>query len=353
MADRRPFQLRSLRYLRDVPLDLTVVIAVTILVNLAVFAPVVRETSARVPLALVFLLFVPGYALVAALFPEAEPSPVGNATAGTELESEENERAWTLGRARGIDVPARIALSLCLSVAIVPLIGLVLTVSSLELRLLSLTAALSVFVILVTAISVVRRWRLPENERFHVPYRKWVATARATIVDPGSRADTVLSILLIVSIVVAFGSVAVAVTHTSQGESFSELYLVTEDEDGELVADGYPTTFEDGESQEVVLGVENNEHRTANYTAVVVEQTVDTESNETIVQDQRELDRSETQLAHDDTWLYEHELEPTITGEQVRIVWLLYVDGDVPSSPSIENADNHVHLWVTVDDGDS
>jgi len=93
---------------------------------------------------------------------------------------------------------------------------------------------------------------------------------------------------------------------------------VTENESSELVANDYPTEFESGASKSVVLGVDNNEYEAANYSIVVVEQDVETANNETIIREQRELERFETRLGHDETWLHEHDLEPTITGEEVQ-----------------------------------
>ncbi len=114
------------------------------------------------------------------------------------------------------------------------------------------------------------------------------------------------------------------------------MYILTEDDDGDLVADGYPTAVGAGESAEIVVGVDNNEHRTVEYTLVVVEQDVEivpnetaTDSsdppvNETVVTEQNELDRFETRLEHNESWHHSHEFEPTITGDDTRIVWLLF-----------------------------
>jgi len=57
---------------------------------------------------------------------------------------------------------------------------------------------------------------------------------------------------------VAVASVGYAVAVPKEGESFTEFYLLTEGEDGELVADGYPTEFVRGEGQPLVVGVGNN-----------------------------------------------------------------------------------------------
>jgi len=91
-----------------------------------------------------------------------------------------------------------------------------------------------------------------------------------------SRRDAALNVLLVASVLLAVGSVAYAVTTPAQGESFSAIYLVTENESSELVANDYPTEFESGASKSVVLGVDNNEYEAANYSIVVVEQDVET-----------------------------------------------------------------------------
>ncbi|WP_337652616.1 DUF1616 domain-containing protein [Halomontanus rarus] len=154
-----------------------------------------------------------------------------------------------------------------------------------------------------------------------------------------------------ISILIAVGSVGYAVAVPQPGEQFSAVYLLTEDDDGELVADDFPTEFESGESGELILGIDNNEHRTTEYTVVIVEQNVSVDGNETVVHDQRELERLETRLSHDETWHHPYEFEPTMTGENVRVAWLVY-SGDVPDESSLENADYYAHLWMTVDESD-
>lgn len=328
-----------LRRFAELPADLAAVVAVTLLVNIAVFVPLVQETPVRIPLAILFVCVVPGYAAVAALFPEAtEPADLIEWPHSTIINSLER-----------IDWFSRIVLSLGLSVTLVPLLGLVLTLTSGDLTVSSYTATLSIFTFFVTAVAVVRRRQLPKHDRFAVPYREWLTAVRTKIFSPRSRLDVLLNILLVCSILLAFGSVVFAVSVPSHSESFSEMHVLTE-EDGELVTDGYPTEFERGESKPLVLGIENQERRSADYSVVIVEQDVETRNNETVVEEQRELDRFSKQLEHNQTWLHEHELEPTMTGDNIRIAWLLYLDDDIPASPSVENADYYVHLWVSVDE---
>ncbi|WP_252698810.1 DUF1616 domain-containing protein [Natronosalvus vescus] len=339
------------RHVRHLPADLSAVVGMVVLTNVAVFAPLIRETPLRVPVGLVFILFVPGYAFIAALFPEQGDEPVTGTAHERDADSSDSSdqmvAGWVDVPRPGIDGIERVAVSFGLSIAIVPLIGLGLNFTPLGIRLTPIMIAVSGFTLPVTAIAAYRRWELPVEERFRVPYRQWWHRGRAELFEADSRADALLNLLLVASIVLAVGSIVFAIAVPPQGEQFSELYILTEDDDGDLVASGYPTEFAQGESAEIVLGIGNNEQRTVNYTVVVVEQDVETVDNDSIVHEQRELQRFHTQVAHNETWLHTHDIAPTIDENDTRIVWLLYVD-DVPADPTSENADYTVHLWVDV-----
>ncbi|WP_265111031.1 DUF1616 domain-containing protein [Halosolutus halophilus] len=361
MVDRRSLRLLLPRPLRALPADLVAMLLVTALVNVAVFTPGVRETPFRVPLGLAFVLFVPGYVFIAALFPEAGESP----TADPEQPRHESDATVLTSLRSGIDGIERVALAFGLSIAITPLIGLVLNFTPWGIRLSPIMVAMTVFTLVATAIAAHRRWQLPADERFAVPYREWYRAGRAELLEPESRLDAALNVVLVASIVLAVGTVTFAIVAPPAGEQFSAIYILTEDDDGDLVADGYPTEFVQGESAEIVVGVDNHEHDPTEYTVVVLEQATeqrpnetattgpggnDSAVNETIVTEQRELDRFETQLAHNESWHRSHEIEPTLTGDDIRIVWLLFPGGDVPADPSIDDTEYYVHLWVSVDE---
>ena len=351
MADSGSLRLLLPRSLRQLPADLAAVLVLTALVNVAVFAPGIRDTMLRVPLGLIFVLFIPGYAFIAALFPEAGDSPTTEEEsddAGFETE-DPDDAFWDVTSRTGIDGIERVALSFGLSIAITPLIGLVLNFTPWGIRLTPIMMAITAFTVGATAIAAVRRWQLPEDKRFYVPYRDWLAAGRTELLEPETRTDGILNVLLVLSIVLAVGTVTFAILVPPQGEQFSAVYILTEDDEGERVAANYPTEFVLGESHEVVVGVDNHEHRTVDYTVVVLEQEVTQDGNESVITEERELDRLETQLAHNESWHHTYDLEPTIVGEDVRIVWLLYPD-EVPDEPSRENTEYDVHLWIDVED---
>jgi len=333
--------LRVARGSRRLPADLTAVVAAVVLTNVAVLAPVVRETPVRVVFGLAFVLFVPGYAFIAALFPEAgEPFDGGDAA---ETPSSEAGSLPT----GGIDGIERVALALGLSIAITPLIGLVLNFTPWGIRLVPILVSLSAFSLGATVVAARRRWALPSDRRFRVPYREWADAARVELVEPDTRADAALNVVLVLSIVVAMSSVGYAVLVPQQGESFSELYLLTETEDGDLVADDYPTEFELGEGRELIVGVGNHEHEQTNYSVVVQLQRIRGENNSTSVVRRDSLAAFDSNVGHNDTWHRRHTVTPTFAGTNLRLQYLLY-RGEPPAEPRLENAYRENHLWINV-----
>src|SRR2546425_11716956 len=93
-------------------------------------------------LAILLVLFVPGYVLVAAIFP-GSLAP-GNA-----------ELDWI----------ERIALSFGLSIAVVPLLGLVLNFTPFGIRFAPIVALIAVFTVGVGYVAYWRRMRLPPESR--------------------------------------------------------------------------------------------------------------------------------------------------------------------------------------------
>ena len=335
MAETQAWKLLFPRQLRHLPADLAGVVGVVILTNLAALLPVVSETPVRIIAGLVFVLFIPGYAFIAALFPEAGSGP------STDSETVSNPQA------DGIDGIERTALSFGLSIALVPLVGLVLNFTPWGIRLLPILVSLSGLTLVLTAIAAVRRWALPADERFRVPYRAWLSAGREELFSPASRTDAALNVLLVLSILLAAASVGYAVTVPKDGERFSEFYLLTEGEDGELVADGYPTEFQRGEGRSLIVGIGNQEHEQTEYTVVAELQRVERVGNETQVRERSELQRFQPTLEHNKTWQRQHEVEPEMTGERLRLQYLLY-RGSPPETVDQSTAYREVHLWVNV-----
>ncbi|MGQ3410675.1 DUF1616 domain-containing protein [Natrinema sp. LN54] len=355
MADVRSPTRSRLRTIRALPADLTAAVAVTILANGVVFAPVVRETPLRVPVGIAFVLFVPGYALVSALFPErgpcrAEGDPEdphreppdaerGDRSDGARLDP----RVWNAPWPARIDGIERVAYAVGTSLVVAPFVAVSLELTPWGIRPAPFVVALTVGTVIATVVATVRRLAVPEPDRFRVPYRSWLARGRTAIRGPDSRADAALNGLLIAAVLLAAGSVGYAATVLPQDDDYSAIYLLSEDE---FEADSYPTDLEPGDSAALTVGIENREGQSVNYTVIVAEQEIASDETDTMIAAQRELDRRDVRVDAGETAEVDYDLEPTMTGEDVRVVWLLY-PGDPPDEPSVSNADGHVHLALS------
>jgi uncharacterized membrane protein len=317
---------------------LVAVIAVVIVTLGAVFLPVLSESPLRILVGLPFVLFIPGYAFIAALFPEA-----GSGSASDTSNGDDDADA----DGRGIDGIERVALSFGLSIAVVPLIGLVLNFTPWGIRLVPIMLSVSGFTLIATAVAARRRRALPAAERFTVPYRAWVVAGRTELFEPETRTDGILNVVLVLSLVLAVSSVGYAVAVPQQGEQFSEFYLLTEGPDDELVADDYPTEFTAGEPQSLYVGIGNQEYESVQYTVVVAIQDVRFVNNESEVREEQRLRTFETTVAHNETWQLNHTVAPTLTGERLRLTYFLY-KGEAPQNPTVDNAYRELHLWVNV-----
>lgn len=292
----------------------------------SVLTPFREGATVLGPLLLAFVLFAPGYAVLAVLFPTHEPDGESGLT-GTE----------------------RLTFSFVLSIVIVPLIGYGLNFTAWGVRREPVLVSVIVFTSIGVALGLYRRQATrprsihPYRPRASNPFRRWARGVYVGLFGSKTNAGHLLSIVLVLSVVLALGSVAYAVTTPQNEETYTEFSLLTENETGELVADGYPEQLADGESVPLVVGIENRELEPTPYTVVVLDQRM--ENGEMTAE--REQQRFRTTLDDGETWQQDHEMTPTLTGEQVRVTYLLY-DGDPPDSPSVDNADDSLHIWVSV-----
>jgi len=156
-----------------------------------------------------------------------------------------------------------------------------------------------------------------------------------------------LNIVLVVSLLLAVSSVGYAVLVPKSGESFSEFYLLTENEPGALVADDYPQNFTVGQGQPLVVGIGNHEHERVDYSVVAELQRVSIQNNSTPVRERQELDRFSRTIPANGSANWTHDVTPTMSGERLRLTYLLY-RGSPPADPTVENAYRETHLWVNV-----
>jgi len=278
---------------------------------------------AMVPL----VLFLPGYALVSTLFPTDKRS--ANRTAATAAEA----------RPRGIDGIERMGLAFVLSLAIVPLIVLVLPVTDWGLSAQSIAAAFAAVTVVLAQLGVVRRVRTPDTERFTVAPIASLGRLRNAGV-------TASSVVLVIAIGTAVSALFVGVLLPVSAGGYTELALYSETDDGEVVAGELPSDVAPGTSIPITIAIENHEGTQQDYTVVIQQQVLEDDA----VVERTELQRLNTTVADGTTARSERSVTPTVAAnETVRISVLLYHD-EPPATPTNENAAEETHFWVNVTD---
>jgi len=287
---------------KKIPSDLLIIIGLMLLTDISVLTPGISETMLRNTFGLPFVLFLPGYALIAALFP-----------AKSDLD--------------GIE---RVALSFGLSIAIVPLIGLGLNYTPWGITTLPILISLSAFIFIMCGLAYLRRAKLPETEAFDFSLRATALSLKAEIMENSeSKLDRTLTVFLILSILLSVATLAFVVVSPKEGEHFTEFYLLG----SEGKADNYSTKYILGESGTVTVGIINHEYRAVNYT---MELKLENESL-SLPENVKHIT-----LAHNETWEEPVIFTPAFEGKNMKLEFLLFneTEKNVPY--------RDLHLWVDV-----
>lgn len=333
-ADSNWQQLR--RYIRSVPVDLLTILG-SLFVLTASVGLVPDAPLWTVVLGVPFLVFVPGYALIAVIFPGNGPR---NQASG--LPDFRNVRIED-----GISHVERLALSFGVSVSLVPLFGLTIAALGAPFTPSTVTGTLTVFTGGCILVALLRRFQLPVEERFRLPLGQWASNTR-TFLFGGSWSDSAVNIALVICVLVGISAAAYAFSAPQPDAEFTSFALLTRTADGEYVSSDYPTNFTQGEPQELVVSVTNNRRETNEYTVVAALQRVrPTGDDQLRVISQREQRRFEVELTPNETWRRPHDITPQRGGTNLRLVYFLY-RGDAPSEAGSGTADDRLQLWINV-----
>ncbi len=263
-----------------------------LVVVLAVVIILLPSNILRIILGFPFVLFFPGYALMAALY----------------------IRKVGMG---GIE---RIALSFGLSIAMVALIGLILNYTPWGIRLESMLYSTAFFILIMSVIAWFRRKRLVEEERFGIEFQ-----LRIPSWGTGVR-EKILSLVLVITILGALGMIGYVIATPKEGQKFTEFYIL-----GLAgVAIDYPRELVVGEEGRVTIGIINNEYETVIYQ---VEVSIDGLKNNEV---------EGITLEHGEQWENEVSFMPEVAGENQKVEFLLYKNGE--AEPYLEP----LRLWVDV-----
>ncbi len=338
-TSKRSFWEQFLTVARQVPVDLSVVNLYVVATALVITVLPADATTVRPIVVLPLIVFVPGYVLVAFLFPRRHSLPERFRTFSEERVTDET--------AGYIDLVERGALGFGVSVALVPILALGISVAGFDLSTRNILGTLVAFAVIGSVLAAFRRFRVAPKQRFTLPVRRWFVGLHGALTGAGSVTGTVLNVALVLSVIIALGTLGGAVTSPADGQATSEITLLTENGSGDLVSEGYPSQFTSGEEQDMTVRVENNEREETTYTVVVVVQRVDVTDGSASVLEQEEVTRLQNTVGQNEVWTERHAVAPEMIGEDLRLQYLLYKDG-VPDDPSPENAYRSAYVWISV-----
>jgi uncharacterized membrane protein len=281
--------------IREKPWDLVIV---NVLSALLISVSLTTQTGFfRNVLGLIFALFLPGYVIVSALFPKAED----------------------------IGTIERIALSFGLSIAVVPLIGLLLNYTPWGIRLLPILISLFLLIICFSIISWYRRSQISVEDRFCITISVKLPEKQELLT-----ADKILTILIIISVIIAIMTVFYVITVPPEGDSYTEFYIFDENK----TTENYPKNLTISENGTVIIGVVCHEYERTQYT-VEIELV-----NLTGERENRTLKHYDLTLDHDqgNETVYNFYISNDGT---YKLQFLLYIkDNNEPY--------RELHLWINV-----
>ncbi|MFC2056396.1 DUF1616 domain-containing protein [Chloroflexota bacterium] len=290
-------------------------ILVVVLILSITFIP---SNIIRIILGLPFLLFFPGYLLLAVLF----------------------------FRKESMDNLERFALSFGMSIAIVPLIGLALNYTTWGIRLNPVLYSVSAFILIMSGVALLRQYQL---------FKKVELIGTLELKLPGWDGNTTnkaLSVILAISIIGAIGVLGYTIAKPKVGERFTEFYILglndkAQDYPSAFVLEGgrvtrvkYGTDMPEVAAERgiVTLGVVNHEYETTSYRVTM---TIDGNSEDIFYNNENLTELGLRELAREEKWEGEIGFAPQHTGDNQKVEVSLMKNDE--SEPYLT-----LHLWIDV-----
>ncbi len=264
---------------KRIPLDLSITLIWTVLTFIIVL--IYDGGIFKVIMGIPTVLFIPGYAFVAALFPKRD-----------DIYSEE-----------------RITLSMIMSIVIISFLGLFLNFT-LGIDMFSVVAALCTLEIITIFIATYRRDKLSDKERFSISFRD----AYSNIVNGLSLKTTkngLLTVILIFVIVVFAETIYLQFITPNIGERFTEFYILN----SSARTDNFLTDLKVDSSYDYLVGIANYEYAPVNYTVRVA-------------LDKKILISENITLDHKDVWENNMTFLPDKEGKDMQLEFLLFMNND-------------------------
>ena len=280
----------------------------------------------------IFVLVLPGYSCLKAFFP-AWPE-------------------WPQSDADGIQpdgapsVVFRVAMSVALSVAVATFVGVGLHFVGFPIT--RESVALVLFLVSISGLSVGYA-RHRSRCRTRGESQQSGSTVKNILVEiqEGSLASNIVPVLVIVAVLASVTLVATSVHAPNEAERYTEVSILSPNDSGEPVAGGFPDEMRGDDVTAVIANVQNEEHEHTQYTLVIVEQAMVSESGSYRVGEQVKRRHFSIALAPNESWSAQYRFSPTLDAKTVRVSFLLYRT-EQPNETSLKSAYREVHFWTNV-----
>ena len=246
----------------------------------------------RIVLGIPFVLYFPGYTLMLALFPSKK------AIGGTE----------------------RVVLSFALSIALVPLTGLILNYTPWGIALDSVLYSIASFILITSLVGWIRRMRLQKETRFSLDFRLRLPPGRRSV------RNWTLFVVFLITVLGVLAVLAYVIAAPKITDKFTEFYILGT----EGKAKDYLEELVVGEEGRMIVGIVNHEHETINY------------SIEVIVNGVKENEVEMIALQNEEKWQGIISFTAKVPGENQKVEFLLYRNGEIDSSLK------PLYLWFNV-----
>ena len=274
--------------------DMLTILLWTISTIIFIITPIFKDNIIRTILGVPLVIFIPGYILTTALFPK------------------END----------LDLIERISLSFGLSIAIVPLLGLILNYTF-GIRLIPILITICIYIIILVVITEYNRRGLSQDKQFLIQINEIFDHINND--KPKNRVNSILTTIFIFTIIIAIFATIYVITVPNIGEKFTEFYIL--DHSGKT--DSYPTELKLGSSATLLAGVVNHEYTPVNYTIQ-------------LILDNNILTTKKLMLNHNERWEQNITFSPEREGNDMRLELFLFKENNFTSRY------RELHIWANV-----
>lgn len=294
----------------------------------------------RVAAAIPLVTILPGYALMALVYPGGGTPP--------RRDFDENEHGLRVSNPglTGITGVERLAFSVVTSPVIVAAVALVSSFTPWGVTLAPILVGVVSLSVLFVLGAAIRRTQLDDDRR-PTPSIGGVFSGSIQRAGRQSRGrQRVFTLALAGGVLLFAGSLAFAALAPPQTAEYTEFYVGGQNVTGDTQS-MYPSQFDASGARDLSLVVANHEGVDTDYSVVVLLQRVEGAGRNATVLEQQPLAQRTVTVSQGEKRTLTVPIKPTMTGTDLRLRVLLY-RGDPPEVPSASNAYRTLRLPIDV-----